>query len=78
MCRRRNNGNKLGCLVILAGVLIILALVLPPGFWWFALAIALICGGIWLLSTSRSNTCRPCSIDFRETTAGGDRKWNCQ
>lgn len=34
MCRRRNNGNKLGCLVILAGVLIILALVLPPGFWW--------------------------------------------
>ena len=29
MCRRRNNGNKLGCLVILAGVLIILALV----FW---------------------------------------------
>lgn len=49
MCRRRNNGNKLGCLVILAGVLIILALVLPPGFWWFALAIALICGGIWLI-----------------------------
>ena len=31
------------------GVLIILALVLPAGFWWFALAIALICGGIWLL-----------------------------
>lgn len=49
MCRRRNNGNKLGCLVILAGVLIILALVLPSGFWWFTLAIALICGGIWLI-----------------------------
>ena len=49
MCRRRGNGNKLGCLVIVAGVLIILALVLPPGFWWFALAIALICGGIWVL-----------------------------
>ncbi len=49
VCRRRGNGNKLGCLVVLAGVLIILALVLPPGFWWFALAIALICGGIWLL-----------------------------
>ncbi len=49
MCRRRRNGNTLGCLVVLAGVLIILALVLPAGFWWFALAIALICGGIWLL-----------------------------
>ena len=45
MCRRRRNGNTLGCLVVLAGVLI----VLPAGFWWFALAIALICGGIWLL-----------------------------
>lgn len=49
MCRRRRNGNTLGCLVVLAGVLIILALVLPAGLWWFALAIALICGGIWLL-----------------------------
>ena len=49
MCRRRRNGNTLGCLVVLAGGLIILALVLPAGFWWFALAIVLICGGIWLL-----------------------------
>ena len=55
MCRRRNNGNKLGCLVILAGVLIILALVFWSHrenirrLWWFALAIALICGGIWLI-----------------------------
>lgn len=38
MCRRRRNGNTLGCLVVLAGVLIILALVLPAGFWWFAVA----------------------------------------
>ena len=42
MCRRRRNGNTLGCLVVLAGVLIILALVLPAGFWWFALAIIVI------------------------------------
>ena len=49
MCRRRRNGNTLGCLVVLAGVLIILALVLPAGFWGVALAIALICGGVWLL-----------------------------
>ena len=31
MCRRRGNGNKLGCLVIVAGVLIILALVVCAG-----------------------------------------------
>ena len=49
MCRRRRNGNTLGCLVVLAGVLIILALVLPAGFWWFALAVALIFGGVLLL-----------------------------
>lgn len=26
----------------------------------------------------RSNTYRPRRIGFTETTAGGDRKWNCQ
>ena len=30
-------------------VLIILALVLPTGFWWFALGGALIAAGVWLL-----------------------------
>ena len=33
-----------GCILI-----IILALVLPAGFWWFALGGALIAAGIWLL-----------------------------
>ena len=47
--RRRKRGPSIGWLVILAGVLIILAMILPPGFWWFALAIALIAAGIWLL-----------------------------
>ena len=28
---------------------IILALVLPAGFWWFALGGALIAAGVWLL-----------------------------
>lgn len=51
MCgrRRRRRGPAVGWLVMLAGIVIILALILPAGFWWFALAIALIAGGIWLL-----------------------------
>ena len=32
-----------------AVVFIILALVLPAGFWWFALGGALIAAGVWLL-----------------------------
>lgn len=39
----------MGWIVILAGVIIILALILPAGFWWFALAAALIFCGVWLL-----------------------------
>ena len=35
--------------VHVTGVLIILALVLPAGFWWFALGGALIAAGVWLL-----------------------------
>lgn len=34
---------------VVAGVFIILALVLPAGFWWFALGGALIAAGVWLL-----------------------------
>lgn len=47
---RRNRGRRpfIGCLPMLAGVVIILALILPEGFWWFALAVGLICAGIWL------------------------------
>ena len=45
MRRGRGNGGMLGCLMIGLGIIILLALVLPPGFWWFILAGALIvCG----------------------------------
>ena len=47
--RRRRRGPSIGWLVILTGVIIILALILPAGFWWFALAVGLIVAGIWLL-----------------------------
>ncbi len=41
--------GKLGLVVLAAGVLVILALILPPGFWLFALGAALIAAGIWLI-----------------------------
>ena len=50
---RRNSLPPLGCLVMLAGVLILFALVLPAGFWWFALAVGLIAIGMWLLHRCR-------------------------
>ena len=45
-CRRP---RPFGCAAIAAGVLILLGLILPAGFWWVALAIGLIVFGIWLL-----------------------------
>jgi uncharacterized membrane protein len=47
--RRRQKGDFLGWFAVLGGVVIILALILPTGFWWFALAVALIAVGIWLI-----------------------------
>lgn len=47
--RWKCNGRTIGAIAIAAGVLIILAMVLPSGFWWFAAAIVLIIGGIHFL-----------------------------
>lgn len=44
---RRGRNTLLGFAAILAGVIIILSLVLPSAFWWFALAALLICFGFW-------------------------------
>ena len=49
MFRRRGIGFWIGIACVVAGVFIILALVLPAGFWWFALGGALIAAGVWLL-----------------------------
>lgn len=38
-----------GCAAICAGVIILLALILPTDFWWFILGTGLICAGIWYL-----------------------------
>ena len=46
---RRGGMNYLGITAIGAGVLIILSLVLPKSFWWFALAAVLIGAGVWLM-----------------------------
>lgn len=49
MGRGWRQGNALGYLFILAGALIILGMILPKVFWWFALGVVLIGIGVWLL-----------------------------
>ena len=46
---RRGRNSLLGCVAIMAGVIIILSLVLPSAFWWFILAALLICFGFWYI-----------------------------
>ena len=46
---RWGNRRIWGCAAILAGSVIILALILPAEIWWFLFAAALIGYGIWFL-----------------------------
>ena len=46
---RRGRRCLWGLVAIILGLMILLALVLPPGFWWFALAAGLIGYGLWYL-----------------------------
>lgn len=46
---RRGQHGLWGCVAICAGVIIMLALILPTDFWWFVLGVGLICGGIWYI-----------------------------
>lgn len=41
--------GKVGLALLALGVVVILALILPPGFWLFAAGALLIAAGIWLL-----------------------------
>ncbi|MBS7402870.1 MAG: hypothetical protein ACI3UZ_06305 [Oscillospiraceae bacterium] len=47
--RWKGNGGKIGCLTVLLGIFLLLALVLPPGFWWFVLGVLLIFVGFWIM-----------------------------
>lgn len=47
MRRRRGRQWGIGRLCIIAGTLILLAMILPEQFWWFVLGISLISLGIW-------------------------------
>ncbi len=44
-CRR---SRRPGSVVIITGVVIILTLILPPGFWWFSLGAGLVALGVCL------------------------------
>ncbi|MEF9970765.1 MAG: hypothetical protein RRY47_01095 [Oscillospiraceae bacterium] len=48
--RKKVNGGRpgIGCGIVLLGVFVLLALVLPPGFWWFTLGVFLIWLGFWI------------------------------
>ena len=45
----RGRGRNIGCGAMIAGVVIVLALILPGEVWWFLLAAALIGFGIWYI-----------------------------
>jgi len=48
--RRGMQGKcRWGLIAVAAGVVIIMAIVLPPEFWWFLLAVGLIAAGIWCM-----------------------------
>lgn len=49
MRRRGKGGCTLGLVLIAVGILIILGILLPTGFWWFVLAGILIAIGVYLL-----------------------------
>lgn len=50
MLNRRNPfTRRIGCLTVLLGVFVLLALVLPTTFWWLLLAGVLIYVGVWVI-----------------------------
>ena len=49
VCLRGGQRILWGITAIALGLIIVLALVLPSDFWWFALAALLIAAGIWTL-----------------------------
>ncbi|MEG0777637.1 MAG: hypothetical protein RR147_00730 [Oscillospiraceae bacterium] len=49
---RRNRGSRssrIGCFTVILGIFVLLALILPPGFWWFVLGAVLIWIGFWVI-----------------------------
>ncbi len=48
MRRKQRWGQLWGRITIVAGLLVLLSQILPVGFWWFVLGIALISVGIYM------------------------------
>lgn len=49
----KGNIINIGAVAVIIGIFIILAIVLPSQFWWFLLAVFLICYGIRYLRCNR-------------------------
>ena len=47
MRRRRDKGYGIGKLFVIAGTVVLMAMILPVRFWWFVLGISLISFGVW-------------------------------
>jgi hypothetical protein len=50
MRKGHHRGTVIGYASIIIGLLILLAMILPPGFWWFALGVGLVAFGLWINS----------------------------
>lgn len=48
-CGPNRRGQPCGWVAVVLGMLILLGLILPEGFWWIVCAAALICGGLAIL-----------------------------
>lgn len=47
MRSKRPLPKQVGRVLVTAGVLIVSYLVLPSGFWWFLVGVAMIVAGVW-------------------------------
>ncbi|MCD7844418.1 MAG: hypothetical protein LUG57_00895 [Oscillospiraceae bacterium] len=46
---KKGRGGLCGWRAVIAGALIVMALILPAWFWWLVCAVLLVFGGVWLL-----------------------------
>ncbi|MBQ2895930.1 MAG: hypothetical protein IJE26_04395 [Oscillospiraceae bacterium] len=46
MRKRANGAGVAAWIAITAGLIVLLSMILPPGFWWFMLGVALIALGL--------------------------------
>ena len=51
--RRRRSKQPWGLILVTAGIIVLMSLILPEGFWWFMLGVALITCGVYICRCRR-------------------------